>query len=566
MQMKFAAIAALSTVASATLFAAPAQAAPGVPFPIPGHGHELKLGPAKHFAKQNLADGDWVQTVRDGKTLYSRSTPVTVSPTSGPRSGTRSDFDGDGRDDLAVGSSAGVIVNYSSAAHRDQFATEAIGDELVYFGNSVVSGNFNGDGYDDLVIADVGEVDTATKGLTAGAIWIFYGSADGLLIDSVQHLNQSSPDVPGASETDDFFGGALAAGDITGDGVDDLAVGLPGESLGTAIGTGGIVVFQGSGSGVVTAGSQWIDQNTTGVPGSNESGDAFGLSLSIGKINKDGYGDLVVGSPYENYYDGKNGDGMLTQFWGSASGPSLTGVTSVTGDQVTSAVKTTGTSLYSIGFRTAVTDTNKDGYGEVIVGVDAATINKKASAGAIISLPGRSTGLAATGAKVFSQETSGVAGSAEAGDWFGGSIAVGDVTGDGYSDVLVGAPGEAIGTLAHAGTIVLLRGSSSGLTGTSSQSLDQNSTLVPGSSEADDEFGGSVGLLNLDGTGAFEALAGAPGEAVGTDTADYKAGTMTAFPVSSTGLGLGITTSGRTQVPTDDYMSDYGWNLVARQG
>ena len=263
MQMKFAAIATLSTVASATLFAAPAQAAPGVPFPIPGHGHELKLGPAKHFAKQNLADGDWVQTVRDGKTLYSRSTPVTVSPTSGPRSGTRSDFDGDGRDDLAVGSSAGVIVNYSSAAHRDQFATEAIGDELVYFGNSVVSGNFNGDGYDDLVIADVGEVDTATKGLTAGAIWIFYGSADGLLIDSVQHLNQSSPDVPGASETDDFFGGALAAGDITGDGVDDLAVGLPGESLGTAIGTGGIIVFQGSGSGVVTAGSQWIDQNTT---------------------------------------------------------------------------------------------------------------------------------------------------------------------------------------------------------------------------------------------------------------------------------------------------------------
>ena len=570
MRMKYAAVAALSTVVSVAFFSTPALADPAAPGHSHGRGLENLKHPPNSPAKRSLAADEpgWVQTVRDGITLDSRSTPVTTTPASVTRSNTRSDFDGDGRDDIAAASDSGVVVTYSSAAHRDQLRTELLENGCATcFGNSVVSGNFNGDGYDDLAIADLTEIDTQTKGLHAGAVWIFSGGPDGLQIDSVQHINQSTAGVPGSSEESDDFGGTLAAGDITGDGKDDLAIGVPNESLGSATATGGVIVLKGSSTGIVTTtGALWLDQNVSGIPGSSESGDGFGWSLAIGKVNKDAYGDLLIGTPFENLNDDGDGSGMVTQLWGSASGVSLTKATSLTGEQITHAVKVTGTYVFDLGFNVSVGDTNKDGYGEVILGVAGAEIDWHFAPGAVVSIVGRSTGLSTTGVKVISQSSSGVAGSAEDEDWFGDSIGVGDVTGDGYADVLVGVPGEDIGSTEQAGSMVLLKGSSSGLTGTGSQSLDQSSSLVPGSAETRDYFADAVTLLNLDGKGTLEAVVGSWGEEVSGDTPGYPSGTVTVFPTSSAGVGTGVTTSGRSLVPTDDTMSSYGWNLVARQG
>ena len=564
MRMKYAAVAALSTLASVALFSAPAMADPGAPT----SPHDFKKLKKTTTAARALAaaEADWVQTVRDGITLDSRSTPVTVTPTTGARLNTRSDFDGDGRDDIAAASDSGVVVTYSSAAHRDQLRTELLEDGCACFGNSLVSGNFNGDGYDDLAIADLDEIDTATKGLHAGGVWVFYGSSDGLQIATVQHLNQSTAGVPGSSETDDYFGGALAAGDITGDGVDELAIGLPNEAVGSIQAAGGVIVLKGSATGIVPTGALWLDQGTAGIPGSPETDDSFGWSLAIGKINKDNYGDLTIGTPFENYYDDGDGTGMITQLWGGSAGASLTGVTSVTGEAITHTVKVTGTYVFSLGLNMGITDTNGDGYGEIVAGTAGTEVAWYRAPGAVVSLVGRSTGLSATGVKVITQNSSGVAGAAEQDDWFGDSIGVGDVTGDGLGDVLVGVPGEDIGSTADAGSLVLLRGSSSGLTGTGSQSLDQSSALVPGNAETKDYFADSVALLNLNGTGALEALAGSPGEEVSGDAAGSPSGSLTTFPTSSTGLGTGTTTSGRSLVPTGETMSAYGWNLVARQG
>jgi len=568
MRMKYAAVAALSTVVSVALFSSPALADPAAP----SHSHgskDLKSLPHAPAAKRSLAEAEpgWVQTMRDGIPLDSRSTEVSTTPASVTRANTRSDFDGDGRDDIAAASDSGVVVTYSSAAHRDQLRTRVPeGGCATCFGNSLVSGNFNGDGYDDLVIADLWEVDTLTKGLRAGALWVFSGGPDGLQIDSVQHINQSTEGVPGASEDGDMFGGSLAAGDITGDGKDDLAIGVIRESLGSAVETGGVVVLKGSGTGLVTTGALWLDQNVAGVPGSSESGDNFGWSMAIGKVNKDGYGDLLIGTAFENLQDNGDGSGMVTLLWGSAAGVSLSNATSVTGEAVTHAVKVTGTYIFDLGWNISVTDTNKDGYGDIILGVSGAEVGWKVAPGAVVSLVGRSTGLSTTGVKVISQDSAGVAGGTEEDDWFGDSIGVGDVTGDGYGDVLVGVPGEDIGSTREAGSLVLLRGSSSGLTGTNSQSLDQSSALVPGSAETGDFFADSVALLNTDGKGTLEALAGAWGEEVSGDTPGLPSGSLTVFPTGSSGLGTGTTTSGRSLVPADDTMATYGWNLVARQG
>jgi len=569
MRIKYAAVAALSTVVSVALFSSPALADPAAPNHGRGPGKAADR-PNSSAAKRSLAaaaEPGWVQTVHDGITLDSRSTAVTTTPASVTRSNTRSDFDGDGRDDIAASSDSGVVVTYSSAAHRDQLRTELVSDGCsTCFGASLVSGNFNGDGYDDLVVADLYEVDTLTANQHAGAVWIFPGGPDGLQIDAVQHINQSTTDIPGASEENDSFGGALAAGDINGDGNDDLAIALPRESIGSALSTGGVIVLKGSNTGIVTAGALWLDQNVAGVPGSSETDDNFGWSLAIGKVNKDAYGDLLIGTPFENLKDNGDGSGMVTELWGSASGVSLSKATSVTGEQITHAVKVTGTYIFDLGFNMAVTDTNKDGYGDVVLGVAGAEVAWKLAPGAVVSLKGGTAGLTTTGVKVISQDSTGVAGGTEESDWFGDSIGVGDVTGDGYSDVLVGVPGEDIGSTQQAGSLVLLRGSSSGLTGTGSQTLDQSSAQVPGSAEAGDYFADSVTLLNTDGKGTLEALAGSWGEEGAGDAAGYPSGSLTVFPTGSSGLGTGVTTSGRSLVPTDETMSAYGWNLVARQG
>lgn len=570
MRIKLAALAALSTVASLALFSAPALADPAGPHPAgdPRLLHTAKPHKLTAKSKQALAAEDgWTQTVRDGITLDSRSTAVTTTPVKVTRASTRSDFDGDGKDDLAAASDQGVFVSYTSAAHRDAFRVEALPDDLCdyCFGNSVVSGNFNGDGYDDLAISNLQELDT-TNNTHAGAVWVFYGSATGLQVDTVQHITENTPGVPGGSEEDDEFGGALAAGDITGDGRDDLAIGLPGEAVGTLAGAGGVVVLKGSTTGIVTStGGLWIDQNTTGVPGSAETDDRFGYSVTIGKINTDKYADLVVGSPYENDVAGATSSGMLHQFWGSASGVSLAKVTTITGAAVKAAAKTTGEYVFLLGLSTAIGDLNKDGYGDIVVGAPVTEVNWLASAGAVVTIPGRSAGLSATGVKVITQSTANVSGGAETGDNFGYKVAVGDVTGDGYADVVAGIPGEDIGTLADAGSITLLRGSSTGLTGTKSQSLDQNSALVPGVAETNDLFGYSVSLLNVNGKAPLEVLAGSPGEQVAGDT-DYATGTVTVFPTSSTGMATGTSTSGRALVPAGELVTSYGWNTVGRQG
>ena len=208
------------------------------------------------------------------------------------------------------------------------------------------------------------------------------------------------------------------------------------------------------------------------MPGAAELGDRFGGGLTIGKVNKDRYQELIVGSPAEDDTKPRGGTGMVTQFWGGAAGPSLKKVTGVSSATATAAAKQQNTWLWYLGGSMGVTDINGDGYGEVVVGASAAQSGKNGNqGGAVVGFAGRGTGLSAKGIRVLSQDSTGIADSTEHDDRFGNSIAVGDVTGDGLGDVLVGVPGEDIGKAIDTGSIVLLRGSRKGLSGAGSQTL-----------------------------------------------------------------------------------------------
>ncbi|WP_231928433.1 hypothetical protein [Micromonospora echinaurantiaca] len=477
-----------------------------------------------------------VQTItRDGVSLVHHRVAKPSTPMRG-FGGTRSDFDGDGVDDVAATSdplnynlpenpTSIVSVRYSSAPQVDYFiGTLASDGGCGCFGLALVAGDFNGDRYDDLAIGDLDEVDPRNK-THAGGVWIIPGSKAGLVAESAIHFNQSSPGLPDTAENYDRFGAALAAGDINGDARDDLAIGAYGESVGSKADAGAVTVLFGGATGLTTTGAQHLHQDLAAVPGAAESNDQFGFSLAIGKVDSDRYQDLVIGAPRENDGASWDGTGMVTLMWGGPGGVSTTGATSVTGAAVGPATGDVNTIPWYLGEVLAIGDVNGDGLGEVVAGAPGAQ-TPHINGGLVAVFTGRTGGLSASAVRIFTQRTAGVPGDPGDDDRFGGALAIGDVTRDGKADLLIGVPGEDIGSQSEAGMVVLLKGSAAGLTGTGAQGFDQNHAVVPDTAERGDKFGASVAVLNLDGTGGLDALVGSVGEEVSGDIPGYPGGSL----------------------------------------
>ncbi|MFG2359741.1 FG-GAP-like repeat-containing protein [Streptomyces sp. NPDC048521] len=403
-------------------------------------------------------------------------------------------------------------------------------------GTATAREDFNGDGYQDLAVA----APAATVGghSWAGYVAISYGSANGLAPARTTVINQDTPGVPGTSGDNHGFGYRLIPRDLDGDGLTDLAVATneyqPANNNG-----GSVIILWGRGTGISGTGAIRVPAPVNAFVGED---------ITAGDFDGDGHTDLFMRDA--EYYDyrevlygpfGRNGaparDQQLTVF-STDNTMSSTAAGDFNGDGIDDLATfyvyenhAEGGKLW-LGTRqglstvpqrlpsanaTAVGDFDKDGYADLAIRIYPNNETYlEDDPGTIRIYYGSPTGPSTTRTKTITQETAGVPGVSEKGDMFGARLSAGDVNGDGYADLAVGDPGEAIGSVTKAGSVVLLKGGKGGLTGTGAQTFHQDTSGVPGVVEKGDLFGGSVRLLDVTGDGKADLAAGAPGEDLGT--------------------------------------------------
>jgi hypothetical protein len=431
------------------------------------------------------------------------------------------DFDGDGFPDLAVGvpfemvsgehfagainsiygGSTGLSAAGDQLFHQDSDGIDGAAEEGDRFGLALAVGDFDGDGFFDLAVGvpseDVGTV------YDAGAVNVIYGGSGGLSATGDQLWTQDNCTIVSDPETFDRFGATLAAGDLNGDGYDDLAVGAPDESVGTASSAGAVVVLFGSSTGLGSDGLWYSGSTTSGSP---EEDDRFGDALTTGDFDGDGFDDLAIGVPGDEI-SGEAGAGSVILVFGGPTYPTYPAVGGIFHQDIPGVQ---GESEAGDAFGSSVTagDFDRDGFDDLVVGVPGEQVGIHSGAGLVNVLYGSPTGITATGNAYFHQENLSFIANNELDDNFGETLAAGDFNGDGYWDIAVGVPHEDLSTADDAGMVVILWGGYGGIDGAAAYLREVEFTGA--SAELGDRFGHALAAGDFNHDGRVDLAIGTP--------------------------------------------------------
>ena len=347
----------------------------------------------------------------------------------------------------------------------------SVGEEVegAQFGTAVASaGDVNGDGYADVIIG-AQEFGSGSPSMRTGKVYLFYGGPQGL---SMTHdWSSTGEDAPGSN-----YGHSVAsAGDVDGDGYDDILVDAQAWDEGGIGAAGKVYLFRGGPAGLEATAS-WT---SVGEP---QQGASFGSALAAGDVDGDGYSDIVPGAWS---MDGQNGKVFV--FRGGPAGPSAVADWTSTGEDRVSA---------GFGVAVATADVNADGIADLIVGAHDGSGSPMPRTGKAFLYLGSLGGLALTPSWTSTGDFQDMS-------RFGSELAgAGDVNGDGYEDVIVSAP--PFDTINNgAGKAYVFHGNASG--------LDPSPAWTSiGNDEINAAFGYSVaGVMDANGDGFSDVVVGA---------------------------------------------------------
>jgi len=321
----------------------------------------------------------------------------------------------------------------------------------------------------------------------------------------------------------------MASGDINNDGISDLIVGVYQDSN-----IGKVRVYYGSASGYSTT-HDWMAQGVN-------SSDEFGYSVAAADVNGDGYDDVIVGARYAD--NGQTNEGRVFVYYSSP-----TGLPDVDSDGVAliSDASWIADGDYITGyFGNAVAragDVNKDGYEDIIVGARNFT-NDQSAEGRVFAYYGSASGLPYTDCALLGDniahpcEANWIAESDQASSMFGATLsAAGDVNGDTYDDIIIGAYNYDNGS-SNEGRVFVYHGSATGLPYTNCGALTDNiahgceAAWTGESDRGGAVFGTSMASVNVNNDAYGDIVVGA----YFYNNGHYREGAAYVFHGSATGL------------------------------
>jgi hypothetical protein len=388
------------------------------------------------------------------------------------------DVSGDGKADIAVGAygenvggneDQGRAYVFSGADGSLLFTLDTPNpQEDAYFGFSVAVGEVNGDGKADIAVGAT--MEDVGGNQDQGRAYVFSG-ADGSLLFTLDTPNPQ----PVA-----WFGYAVALGDVNGDGKADIVVGAHREDIGGNTDQGRAYVFSGADGSLLF---------TLDIP--NPQAFAwFGISVAVGEVNGDGKADVAVGAYGEDVES--NGSQGRAYVFSGADGSLL--FTLDTPNPQTFA---------NFGRSLALGEVNGDGKADIAVAAYGENVGGNADQGRAYVFSGADSSLLFTLNALNPQALA----------WFGISMAVGEVNGDGKADIAVGAYGEDIASNVNQGRAYVFSGADGSLL----------FTLDTPNPQAYANFGRSVAMGKVNGDGRADIAVGAYGEDVGRNAGQGRA-------------------------------------------
>ncbi|WP_369244465.1 FG-GAP-like repeat-containing protein [Streptomyces sp. R41] len=322
-------------------------------------GRALAAGDFDGDGKDDLAIGSTSSTVYVYKAGISKSgtaggrytvkAPVQSGGSAGPLNLTAGDVNNDGRHDLIVnGYEATGTSHWNTNYFIPGSATGLRVSSAVKLQGGITSaiGDVNGDTYGDIVIGVSWDGTSGVPGaVKGGRVHVIYGSATGPS-STTASISQDSGAVPDSSEAGDGFGYELSLGDVNSDGYQDLAVSAVGEDTPNGMkDAGAVTILYGSAGGLDTTNNvQFFHQDTPGFPGAAEGGDQLGSDVQL--ANTDGYGgaDMVIGAM------GENGNGTIVSMENSLASPTFSAYRASVIDPSEVGVSTTGNPYFGANF------------------------------------------------------------------------------------------------------------------------------------------------------------------------------------------------------------------------